>query len=128
MNWSSSVRKKLRSLSLRGIGDMSKIIARKKCDSFVMFDGQMIVGWAIYSMEPWYSTDSGDFMIYVRKVYRKQGVGRMLLQAAVKKYGVLRIHPWDRNSGKFFSKMLGEEKSLIVARGRIYLGLDEEMT
>lgn len=121
--WSYVVRRKLRSLSLRGEGDMCKAIAKKSCDTFVAFDEHMIIGWAIYIEEPWYhSEQSGDFMLYIRKSYRKHGIGRMLIQAGLRKYALLRIHPWNIDSGMFFRKMLDEEKdSFIIARGSHYV-------
>lgn len=123
MDWSSSFRKRLRSLTLRVYSDMLKAVAKKQCDSFVVFDdNDLIVGWAIYVMEPWYAAVPGDFSVYVRKAYRKKGIGKMLIKTAIEKYGSLRIHPWNDNSGKFFAKMIDEEKdALVVVRGDYYL-------
>jgi GNAT superfamily N-acetyltransferase len=122
-DWSPAMRRQLRSLSLRGEGDMCKVLAKKTCDTFVVFDNNIIVGWAIYSEDPWYKAEPGDFMLYVRKSYRKKGVGRMLIRAASQKYGKLLIHPWNTNSGRFFAKMLGESDDLEVVRGSDWLNV-----
>jgi GNAT superfamily N-acetyltransferase len=121
--WSSATRKGLRNLTLRTSSDMRMALASKKCDSFVAFDdNNMIVGWAIYVMEPWYDLEiPGDFSVYVRKLYRKRGIGRALIQRGVEKYGTLRIHPWDDNSGSFFSKMIRESNFLFPVRGHEFL-------
>jgi len=123
MEWSPADRKRFRSLSLRSTGDMCKALVRKKCDTFVVFDDQNVfVGWGVYVMEPWYHEKlPGDFSVYVRKSYRKKGIGKMIAKVAIEKYGSLRVHPWDCNSGKFFSKMIKEEGTMIVVRGECYL-------
>ena len=123
MDWSSSFRRRLRSLTLRKYSDMLKAVSKKQCDSFVVFDyNNLIIGWAIYVMEPWYSDIPGDFSVYVRKSYRKRGIGKALINAALKKYKFLQIHPWDNTSGKFFAKMKKEQKnSLKVMRGECFL-------
>lgn len=117
-DWSAATRKRLRSLSLRSEGDMCKALAKRPCDTFVVFENGTIVGWAIYVLTPWYhSTLPGDFMIYIRKSQRNRGVARTLIKEGLKKYGTLRIHPWNRESGEFFSKMLKEINNLEIARG-----------
>lgn len=109
------MRKRLRSLSLRSEGDICKVLVSKSCDTFVAFEGNMIIGWGVYIKDFWFT--SSDFMLYVRKSYRNKGVGRELIKAAMGKYGTVSLHAWDMNSGRFFSKMLGDMDNLNIARG-----------
>ena len=118
-DWSPEMRKRLRSLSLRQVGSICKVVSRTPCDTFVLFDSNVLIGWGIYLLEHYNGIfliyDQGSFMLYVRNLYRKKGVGKFIIQNAVKKYGKLKIYPWNNNSGMFFKKILNNfEGSLEV--------------
>ena len=124
--WPPETRKRLRSISLRSEGDMCKAIRHRPCDSFVVFHNGAILGWAIYVLEPWYHDKMpGDFMIYVKKLWRRKGIGRALIKAGLAKYKNIRIHPWNENSGRFFSKIIKENKDIVIARGRAWLTIGD---
>lgn len=95
------------------------MLIRRSCDTFVAFEGDMIVGWGVYIVDFWHS--DCDFMLYVRKRYRRKGIGRALLNAAIKKYGRVGLHAWDYKSGAFFAKMLDETEFAQMSRGSDWL-------
>lgn len=54
-----------------------------------------------------YPTDSLRFMVYVKKVYRRQGIGKELVTFAknYKKTNTLCVQRWDYRSTKFFDSI-----------------------
>jgi L-amino acid N-acyltransferase YncA len=114
--WELSIRKKLRDLSLRSSGDMCKRVKKFNCDTFVAFNGDTIIGWAIFCI------NTQEAMVYVRKTNRRMGIGRVLLNNVISKYEACSVRAWDTVSGRFFYTMIKESSSnTIVVNGRSYL-------
>lgn len=97
-DWPGEIRRVLIGLTLKpasGLGDMA---CHQNCKTFVAFreDGK-IVGWAG-------ANKSGDFMVYVRRSYRKRGIGSLLHRHAKKWHGKeMYIYPEPSNQGFFES-------------------------
>jgi len=125
-DWTLAIQQELRNLTLREEGDLCTGLDSKLCDTFVAFEGNLIVGWGVYFLDKWL-TDN-DFMLYVRESYRCEGIGRELTKVAIDKYGTASIHIWDSNSGKFFSKILKEMSFLHIARGSDWLEYVKEVS
>lgn len=63
-------------------------------------DGNLI-GWALVFRE--YSRNAAYF--FVDKAWRKQGVGTHLYRSVRRKFGIVKVYPWDNTSRAFFSKV-----------------------
>lgn len=124
-DWSPEMKRQLRSLSLRTRGSICKVVSKTPCDTFVLFDNNILVGWGIYLLGHYNGIfliyNQGSFMLYVRNSYRKKGVGKFIIQNAIRKYEKLKVYPWDNNSGIFFKKVLNNfENSLEVNASNRY--------
>lgn len=110
--------KACKSLNLRESGSMKHTLQyQRSLDSTEHFavmawtDENVLAGWALVN-------PSGRTWFYVRKAYRRQGVGSRLLQTAKRMAGEIEVEPWHDNngeSGKFFAKHLDD---VYIAPGR----------
>jgi len=99
MRWSLAARKELRRLSLRA-GSMLSFVDFHPEDSYTIVcveDGQF-VGWAV-SAPSWAPMKEERInMVYVKRPYRRKGIGFTLLTRMFKKFPDAVFDPWDHKS------------------------------
>ena len=70
-------------------------------DVFLCWDGDTIVGWShVYSdyCTVWYHT-------FVNPQYRRQGIGTLLYNAANKKFSLVTVSRWNKESRLFYDSV-----------------------
>ena len=104
--------KKCSSLTLRESGEMQTNLSwyfrEDERDSFVYLikDEAKLLAWAL--VFPKYAKEVGAFF-YVRKTYRRKGLGRALYKTVEKDFkNKFEIYPHDEVSENFFDKMEAE--------------------
>jgi len=117
-NWTPIMRKHLRNLTFKE-GLMRNIVSTYPCDTFVAFENDLIIGWGIFILNK--RITNNDFMLYIRKSYRRKGIGKKIVKSAIKKYGKISIYIWDNISSKFFCKMINETNAVFVSSGKCWI-------
>lgn len=102
----------MRDLSVLNLSDGSmwpELVARrrdkKECHVYLARDPEWarIVGWALVYPTP--SLGGHDFHVYVRDLYRLEGYGTALHQAATADFGKLRMFAPDEGARKFHKSL-----------------------
>jgi GNAT superfamily N-acetyltransferase len=106
--WSPDIKTKLRrnNFGRYGGGGMMRHALFYDPMTFVMLDDQELIGWALVSNER-ITNGRGVYggrpaMFWVKRRYRRQGVGTKLAKRIQKQYRRLEIEPYDVASENFF--------------------------
>jgi GNAT superfamily N-acetyltransferase len=85
----------------RDSGILQRISESDKEQLSVVFciEDRLILGWALVD------SHKKDVMIYVRKSYRRKGVGRKIMARVFKRFGDVDVHPHDYYSREFFNSL-----------------------
>ena len=108
MSWPVDIRKKLRNLTLsNGVSGMRIAVERGLNPlSCVAFDGNIITGWSIYVHIHPFVFKRNIIMVYVRKTYRRQGIGSSLVKRLkTKVFNDCIGIGWDKRSADFFNSI-----------------------
>lgn len=109
-------RKVLMGLTLRGDSGMRLSIRNdKKTKIFILRNKEEILGWALHSFNSFYGWNwkgIGTMMFYIRKSYRKQGLGTTLLKHTINQCKKFRVSAYNEQVMNFFLK---QQKSLAEA-------------
>jgi len=94
------IRQKIRSASLRSDGTFCYDMSRfgDSATIKVAFLNDEVVGWAVHFLRFGYP----NIYMYVKKAYRRQGVGSRLINDMLKAFPTSTVHPHDKVSRAFF--------------------------
>lgn len=99
--WSDTVQRSLDKLTLPN-GYMKKCIAANPdVISFVAFEGENPVGWAIISINEL----GNHFQIFVGENYRRNNIASQIVEEVLKEYKKIVVTYWNETSRKFFHKV-----------------------
>ena len=95
-NWTPIVKLMLRRATFGCVGMMRESLVYNPM-TYVMLDGDELIGWALVVKE-----HSNFAMFYVKKKYRCGGMGTRLATRIKKDYEDVHVQPWDDTSERFF--------------------------
>jgi hypothetical protein len=107
LDWSADMRKRLRSLTFKGESGMREAVGfRRNPPTCVAFADGIPVGWSLKSVGGWYPY--GTPMVYIRRVFRRMGIGTRLVGMVVggnrKLFKFVSMH--DSMSEMFWKKVM----------------------
>lgn len=101
LEFSSDVRRKIRDASLRqrGVFCSKMAVFADRATIKVAFLNNGVVGWAAHFLEHGHH----NIYMYVKRSYRRHGVGTKLLADMLNKFPSSVVHPHDKASKAFFN-------------------------
>jgi GNAT superfamily N-acetyltransferase len=89
--------------------ECSNIQRRIKNRVFIVKDNGKCVGWSVIKERKSNKTPSFEFMVYIRRKYRRKGIGTKLYNRAKKYFGLqdkdIKVYVTTNYNSKFFEKV-----------------------
>lgn len=112
-DWDRKTKQILMGLTVSGTSGMREsIIKNKELETFIALNDDIIVGWGLFVPKKENSWTHADAcaMVYVRRSYRKKGIGRKLLNRIARYNKKFATHGWSDEADIFFNKVRKEIK------------------